>query len=185
MRDLRPLTFARDVARYRLTRATAADTATLVALNDDASAWLTARGVRQWPAGGYNAETVAHALGAGHELYLALRDGEPVGKFSLQWEDADLWGQRPPDAGYLHGCACGARLRAWARRCSIGLALASRRLGAVGCASTACVATNDALRAYYERQGFGLRGVANHGWSALYERPAAGDVATSAYSAEH
>lgn len=121
MRDLRPLTLARDVARYRLTRATAADTATLVALNDDASAWLTARGVRQWPAGGYNAETVAHALGAGHELYLALRDGEPVGKFSLQWEDADLWGQRPPDAGYLHGlcvrrgaAGLGAALLDWA-----------------------------------------------------------------------
>lgn len=86
-----------------VTRATEADAATLVALYDEASAWLMARGSRQWPPGWWTPAVVVKELRAGHEMYLARRDGEPVAKLTLQWDDAEVWGAQPPDAGYLHG----------------------------------------------------------------------------------
>ena len=159
--------------RYRLRRATEADAATLVALYDEASAWLTARGLRQWPPGWYTREMALADLRAGREVYLLLRAEEPVGKLTLQWSDPEMWGERPPDAGYVHGLSV--------RRAVAGLGLGAALLDWAGAQTRAngrrwlrldCMAANPDLRAYYERLGFTYRGEAEEGWAALYERPA-------------
>jgi len=86
-----------------ITRATEADVDALVALYDEAAAWLMARGSRQWPPGWWTPKVVAKEMRAGHELYLARRGDAPVGKLTLQWDDTEVWGEQPPDAGYVHG----------------------------------------------------------------------------------
>lgn len=110
--------------RYRLRRATESDAATVVALYDEASAWLTARGLRQWPPGWFTPAMVAEGLRAGHAIYLLLRDDEPVGKLTLQWDDPEMWGEQPPDAGYVHGLCV--------RRAIKGLGVGEALLGWAG-----------------------------------------------------
>jgi protein-tyrosine phosphatase len=157
-----------------ITRATEVDVAALVALYDEASAWLMARGSRQWPPGWWTPAVVVKELRAGHEMYLARReDGEPVGKLTLQWDDAAVWGEQPPDAGYVHGLCVS---RAIAGR-GLGAALldwAGQRVRASGrgLLRLDCMAANPVLRAWYERLGFTYRGIGDEGWAALYERPA-------------
>jgi ribosomal protein S18 acetylase RimI-like enzyme len=172
--DASPLIVPRDPAgRYCLTLATADDVATLAALYEEAAAWLTARGLRQWLTGGYTAEMAEQGMRAGHGVYLVRRDDEPVGKLTLQWDDAEMWGEQPPDAGYVHGLSV--------RRAVAGLGLGAALLDWAGAQVAAhgrrwlrldCMAANPALRAYYERHGFIYRGEAEEGWAALYERPA-------------
>lgn len=158
--------------RYRLRRATEADAATVVALYDEASAWLMARGLRQWPQGWFTPAMVVEDLRAGRAIYLLLRDDEPVGKLTLQWDDPEMWGERPPDAGYVHGLC----VRREVAGLGVGEALldwAARQVSACGrrWLRLHCMAANPGLRAYYERLGFTYRGQAEEGWAALYERP--------------
>ncbi len=157
----------------RLARATEADAATLVALYDEAGSWLLARGLRQWPPGWYTTEMALASIRAEHEVYLVRRAGEPVGKFTLQWDDVEMWGEQPPDAGYVHGLCVS--------RAAAGLGLGVALLDWAGARTAArgrrwlrldCMAANHGLRAYYERQGFVYRGEAEEGWAALYERQA-------------
>ena len=157
----------------RLTRATEADAATLVALYDEAGGWLLARGLRQWPPGWYTAEMALASIRAGHEVYLARRDSEPVGKLTLQWDDVEMWGEQPPDAGYVHGL-CVSRAVAGLGLGAALLDWAGARIAACGrqWLRLDCMAANPALRAYYERLGFVYRGEAEEGWAALYERRA-------------
>ena len=156
-----------------ITRATEADVDALVALYDEAAAWLMARGSRQWPPGWWTPKVVAKEMRAGHELYLARRGDAPVGKLTLQWDDTEVWGEQPPDAGYVHGLCVS---RAVAGR-GLGAALldwAAQRVRANGrcLLRLDCMAANPALRAYYEGLGFACRGIGDEGWAALYERPA-------------
>lgn len=160
-------------SRYTVTRATEADVPTLVALYEEAAAWLTARGLRQWVPGTYTAEEMVANMRAGHEMYLVWRADEPVGKLTLQWDDPEMWGEQAPDAGYVHGL-CVTRAVA---RVGLGAALldwAGAHVAAQGRSwlRLDCMKRNPALRAYYERQGFTFRGESGSGWSALYERPA-------------
>ncbi len=167
-----PLTVPGDPAvRYSLTRAIEADAQALVALYDEAATWLMARGLRQWAPGWYTTATVVGALRAGHELYLVWRAGAVVGKFALQWDDAAMWGEQPPDAGYIHGLCV--------RRAAAGMGLGAALLDWAGQRVAAngrrwlrldCMAANPALRAYYERLGFIYRGEGEEGWAARYER---------------
>lgn len=167
-------------ARYSLTRATEADAETLAALHEEAARWLWERGIRQWRPGEYTATHALAAIREGHEVYLARRAGAPVGTFILQWDDPEMWGERPPDAGYVHGLSV--------RRAVAGLGLgaalldwAAQRVAASGrhWLRLDCMAANPALRAYYERRGFTYRGEAEEGWAALYERPACANTVTS------
>jgi protein-tyrosine phosphatase len=157
---------------FTLARANEADAATLVALYDEAGTWLMARGLHQWQPGWYTTAMALDSLRAGHEVYLVRRAGEPVGKLTLQWDDPEMWGERPPDAGYVHGL-CVSRAVA-------GLGLGAALLDCAGQQVVAhgrrwlrldCMAANPALRAYYERLGFAYCGAAEDGWAALYERP--------------
>lgn len=165
-------------AAYTIERLDAADgegLAAFVAVHEEAATWLWERGVRQWRPGEFIIQEALDLLASGGEVYLARRDGAPAGGFTLQWEDAAVWGERSPDAGYLHALC----VRRDASGLGLGAALldyAGERVATAGRARLRldCWAGNDALRAYYERRGFTLHGLAaEHGFHvALYERAA-------------
>jgi GNAT superfamily N-acetyltransferase len=117
----------------------------------DAASWLRKRGVEQWPER-FDPDWVMPAIERG-ETWLAELDGEVVGTLVVQWEDPLFWAGYPDDAGYLHrlavsrhGDRLGARLLRWAEQHATGNRKAFMRLD--------CVASNESLRAYYERAGY-------------------------------
>jgi len=118
---------------------------------DEAAAWLQTRGIEQWPAR-FERDWVMPAIERG-ETWLAEIDGQIVASLVVQWDDALCWAGYPSDAGYLHrlavrrhGDGLGGRLLRWAER----------RAAAAGktCLRLDCVASNESLRAYYERAGY-------------------------------
>jgi GNAT superfamily N-acetyltransferase len=117
----------------------------------DAAAWLRAGGVEQWP-DRFPTEWVMPAIEAG-ETWLAELDGQIVGTLVVQWDDPLFWAGSPSDAGYLHrlavrrhGAGLGARLLRWAERQAADAGKTYLRLD--------CVASNETLRAYYERAAY-------------------------------
>ena len=117
----------------------------------EAAAWLQTRGIEQWP-DRFERDWVMPAIARG-ETWLAERDGEVVGSLVVQWEDRLLWAGYPTDAGYLHrlavrrhGHGLGARLLRWAEWHAAAAGKTFLRLD--------CVASNNMLRAYYERAGY-------------------------------
>src|SRR2546423_1211405 len=82
--------------------------------------------------------------------WLAVANGEAVGTLVVQWDDPLFWAGYPSDAGYLHrlavrrhGAGLGSRLLRWAEFHAAGAGKTHLRLD--------CVASNESLRAYYER----------------------------------
>ncbi|WP_329257375.1 GNAT family N-acetyltransferase [Actinoallomurus sp. NBC_01490] len=141
------------MAAPTVTRATEAETPLVNALLSEAAGWLAARGVDQWPHP--FPEDIVRASVLRRDTYLAWRDGDPVGTLAVYWADARFWGDRPPDAGYVHrlavaraarGDGLGARLLDWAGEL---VAARGRRWLRLDCG-----AGNTALRAFYEHLGF-------------------------------
>lgn len=134
--------------------ATVADAAVVVALRESLTGWLQARGVDQWDHGEWAVEHVA-ALARDRTLYVC-RDAEHIaGCVVLSWQDLVVWGERPPDAGYLHGLlvdrsyagrGLGHALIGWAGQQTLAAERSILRLD--------CVATNPWLRGYYTDLGF-------------------------------
>ena len=150
--------------------ATPDDAATIREVLGDVSAWLLSQGLRQWPAV-FPDEWFLPALEAG-ETWLATRDGDVVATITLQWDDEIVWGQRPPDAGYVH------RLAVRRHAAGVGRELLAWTDGEVRAAGRDfvrldCWRENPKLRAYYEASGFEHRGDAEEwGWPVTrYERP--------------
>jgi len=117
----------------------------------DAAAWLRERGVEQWP-DRFPTEWVMPAIEAG-ETWLAEHDGQIAGTLVVQWDDPLFWAGYPNDAGYLHrlavrrhGDGLGGRLLQWAERHAAAAGKVYLRLD--------CVASNESLRAYYERAAY-------------------------------
>ncbi|HEU0027906.1 MAG TPA: GNAT family N-acetyltransferase [Ktedonobacterales bacterium] len=168
-----PLTAAHTIER--LDAADSDGLAAFLAIHEEAATWLWERGIRQWRPGEFSATALQGVLAGGGEVYLARRDGAPAGGFTLQWEDVEVWGERPPDAGYLHAL-CVRRADAGTGLSAALLDYASQRVATVGRAwlRLDCWAGNNALRAYYERQGFSLYAVVEEAdyYIALYERAA-------------
>ncbi len=155
--------YTTDATRYAIARATLADLDAVIALYEERAQWLVSRGIQQWRPGDYTVEWARDNI-EHDEVYLARREGEhdgereragqPVGKFTLVWADPEVWGERPPDAGYVHGLAV-ARGEAGH---GLGVALlryAARRIAQVGrhYLRLDCLANNQALRDYYTRAG--------------------------------
>lgn len=121
----------------------------VLAVLDEAAAWLSRRGIRQWPPS-FRREWMEPALTEGRVL-LARRNGSVAGTLTLEWTDP-LWTDASA-AGYLHRLAVrraaaglGARLLTWA-----GTAVRGRDRGLL---RLDCPAGNMPLRAYYDRAGF-------------------------------
>jgi ribosomal protein S18 acetylase RimI-like enzyme len=130
------------------------DVATLVAIDEEAARWVRSLGIEPGEAPRPLSEIFAEAVARG-EMYLALRDGVPAGKITLQARDTPLWAGIPGDALYVHGLTAarafagqeiGRALLRWAEDMARERGRAYLRLD--------CNADNPALRAYYERAGF-------------------------------
>lgn len=134
--------------------AVAADVAGVLALLNDAAAWLLERGVDQWQPGQWSAESIARAIARG-ETYLMQARGRTLATVSLQWTDALMWPDASGDAGYIHRLAVardehgkdiGRILLTWTEWT---IAKRGRRLARLDCACD-----NGQLRRYYEGAGY-------------------------------
>jgi GNAT superfamily N-acetyltransferase len=157
--------------RLELTRARPEDVDEIVDILSEAAHWLLGRGIVQWP-DPFPRARVARLVERG-AFHLARLDGETVATLALLWSDPAFWGERPPDAGYVHALAVrrawagrglGARLLEWAEAEVAGAGRRYLRLD--------CLAANGDLRRYYERQGFEPRGQVDVDdlTASLYER---------------
>lgn len=132
------------------------DVPALVDLLEEAGAWLSARGIEQWPAGSNRAQEamLRHQVAAG--TVLVLRDGGRLaGGCVLSTEIDALWRRHPGRASYLHklvvaryaaGAGLGAHLVRSAESWSRARSCEWLRLD--------CWDENDALRSYYRGLGF-------------------------------
>jgi GNAT superfamily N-acetyltransferase len=155
-------------------RATHDDVAAAGSILDDATKYAATHvGFDQWPVP-FPAEELAERAERG-ELYVAEIDDEPVATLTLLWDDPSLWGERPPDAAYIHklavrrsfaGRGIGRDLVDWVEREAAAAGRDYLRLD--------CVRDDPGIRAYYEELGFEHRGDFDdpRGFTvALYERP--------------
>lgn len=140
---------------------------------NQARAWLLERGIDQWRAGSLTRERFLEWISRG-EVYLARVDGEYVGTVTLQWSDERFWGQRPPDAGYVHklairptqtGKRLGLLMLQWAEETTRAAGREYLRLD--------CAANDRKIRDYYEQAGFVYQGdkVDPRVAVSLYEKP--------------
>jgi 8-oxo-dGTP diphosphatase len=133
-----------------------------VALLEDAARWIHDRGIEQWRPGSMRAqrEVFAAAQRRG-ELFVTEEAGVLTGGFSLTASPDPIWSDRPePSALYLGklvvardhtGAGLGERILAGAERIA--------RERGVGWLRLDCVASNELLARYYQRQGYYPRGV--------------------------
>lgn len=134
----------------RMRRAAAQEIDEVLAVLDEAAAWLGARGVRQWPPR-FEREWVEPGVLAG-DTWLAVDGGQAVATVTLDRADR-LWSDRPAPAAYVHRLAVrrvaaglGARILDWAAATAAADGLRFLRLD--------CVASNRRLRDHYEAAGF-------------------------------
>ena len=134
-----------------LRRADAGDLEVVRSVLEEASAWLLARGIEQWPAR-WGDEWIVPALAEG-ETWLAADGGEVFGTITLQSRDDLVWPGEPPVAGYVHRLAVrrgaagrGADLLAWGEHQVVAAGRTLVRLD--------CWGGNARLRAYYEAAGY-------------------------------
>lgn len=134
-----------------------ADVELVGALIDDATAWVGHLGFEQWPLP-FPRDELAAAIGRG-EVYVAELGGEAVATVTVLTDDPVYWGNRPPDALYVHklavrrdraGRGVGAALVEWAARRATGLGRVFLRLD--------CLCGDPGIRRYYEGLGFEHRG---------------------------
>ncbi len=140
--------------RLTLESALPADVGDVLAVLDEAAAWLRASGVDQWP-DHFESTWVESAIERG-ETWLARLDGVVAGTITLDWEDP-LWSDLDEPAGYVHRMAVrrsatglGAVLLDWAVATSQALGCDQLRLD--------FVSSNTRLRSYYESRGFQHQG---------------------------
>jgi ribosomal protein S18 acetylase RimI-like enzyme len=117
--------------RTTIRRANGADFDAVLAVVHHATRRVQEKGFPQWKLyltdEGINQVRDAVDGVDGTEVYLAERQGKPVGAFRIQWSDGDCWADVGHDgrAGYVHmlathrvakGEALGERMLAWAER---------------------------------------------------------------------
>jgi GNAT superfamily N-acetyltransferase len=133
--------------------ATVGDVDIVGALMDEATAWVNGLGHEQWPRP-FPRDELAAAVERG-EIFVAEEDGDPIATVTVLDADPVYWGERPPDALYVHklvvrrdraGRGLGADPVAWvdARAAECG-----RRFLRLD-----CLRDDPGIRAYYERLGF-------------------------------
>lgn len=161
----------------RIRRASIEDVPVLTEIRNDAHEKKVAHGDHAWgkEGDGFTQTWVLNSLSR-REVYVVEQDGTPAGTFSLDWDDAEHWGPREPDAGYVHGICVrkGFNGRGLGRVsidwCAKKVSALDRRFVRLD-----CDAKNTKLCAYYESVGFtrvGLKPTPNSGdyvWS-LYEK---------------
>jgi predicted N-acetyltransferase YhbS len=154
-------------------RAQREDAVTVAALLDEATVWVNDLGFSQWPLPFPRDQLIA-AIDRGEVYVVESEEGEPVATVSMLSDDPVYWGDRPPDALYVHKLAV---RRDWAGR-GIGAAVvewANAEAAEAGrdFLRVDCLGDNPGIREYYEDLGFEHRGdLAFDGRKmSLYERP--------------
>jgi hypothetical protein len=129
-------------------------TGEVLAVLDEAAAWLAGRGVTQWPER-FERSWVEPSIARG-ETWLVRDADEVVATLTLDWSDP-VWADDGRASGYLHrmavrrhGAGLGRRLLGWAAGMTHVSGREFLRLD--------CVAANRGLRAYYAAAGFAHRG---------------------------
>jgi ribosomal protein S18 acetylase RimI-like enzyme len=147
-----------------IVRAGLADYDAVMAILREAADWISACGNPPWNHWYMDAgERILRERLARHEVYLARRDDVSVGTVTIQWNDAETWGDHGLDgsAGYIHaiaiarsvgGMRVGERLLEWAVDTIAARGRQFVRLDAI--------AVNAVLCSYYEQRGFRSIGTA-------------------------
>jgi GNAT superfamily N-acetyltransferase len=134
-------------------RAQHEDAVTVAGLLDEASAWVDDLGFSQWPLP-FPRDQIAAAIERGEIYVVEAEDGDAVGTVSMQLDDP-YWGDRPPDALYVHklvvrrdqaGRGIGAAIVEWANAEAAEAGREFLRLD--------CLGDNPGIRTYYEDLGF-------------------------------
>lgn len=148
---------------FGVIRADAEKSSEVLAIVQDAAAWLASRRIPQWTY--YATERgIAHVHRRieHDEVYLFLNaTGQSIGTVCIQWTDMQYWGDRGNDgrAGYIHqlairrsvgGQGIGSDILEWAVS---HIRNAGRSVVRLDCATS-----NSVLCAYYERHGFARSG---------------------------
>jgi GNAT superfamily N-acetyltransferase len=147
------------------------DAVTVAGLLDEASAWVDDLGFNQWPLP-FPRDQIAAAIDRGEVYVVEGEDGEAVATVTMLQDDP-YWGDRPPDAFYVHklvvrrdraGRGIGAAIVEWANAEAAEAGREFLRLD--------CLGDNPAIRTYYEDLGFQHRDdiVADGRKLSLYER---------------
>jgi GNAT superfamily N-acetyltransferase len=154
-------------------RALPADAAVAAEILDEASAFIATLGFGHWPVP-FPQDELAYRIERG-ELYVVEVEGEAAATLTLLWDDPPFWGERPPDAVYLHklavrrafaGRGLGAAIVEWVDEHAAAAGRSYVRLD--------CQREDAGIRSYYERLGFEHRGDKDDDSRfavALYERP--------------
>ena len=154
-------------------RAHQEDAVTVAELLDEATVWVNDLGFSQWPLP-FPREQLAAAIDRGEVYVVESEDGDAVATVSMLLDDPMYWGDRPPDAFYVHklavrrdqaGRGIGAAIVEWANAEAAEAGRAFLRLD--------CLGENPGIRDYYEDLGFQHRGdlVLDGRKMSLYERP--------------
>ncbi|MDE1819688.1 MAG: GNAT family N-acetyltransferase [Euryarchaeota archaeon] len=134
--------------------ATEADLAVVLGLLTEAAEWAHERGIERWWPAPFPESWVLPSIER-REVVVASWRGEVVGRLTLTREDPRMWGERPPEAGYVHRLAVRREL---AHR-ELGGALLSyaenevRRWGRSKLRLDVSATNLDLIR-YYLRKGF-------------------------------
>jgi GNAT superfamily N-acetyltransferase len=154
-------------------RAHQEDAVTVAGLLDEATVWVNDLGFSQWPLP-FPREQLAAAIHRGEVYVVESEDGDAVATVSMLLDDPTYWGDRPPDAFYVHklavrrdqaGRGIGAAIVEWANAEAAEAGREFLRLD--------CLGENPGIRDYYEDLGFQHRGdlVLDGRKMSLYERP--------------
>jgi ribosomal protein S18 acetylase RimI-like enzyme len=139
--------------RLLVRTATLNDLPAVYEILDEAGAWLSRRGIHQWPTP-YPREPINRAY-ADRMLWVGSRGGRIVATMRTAHHDPDVWGDDLLPALYVHALAVrrepasrgsGLELLRWAVRAAADAGLVAVRLD--------CWAENWRLRHYYEQAGF-------------------------------
>lgn len=145
----------------------------IIAVLDSAAHWLTAKRITDpWHPGEWPRARIIESIEHG-EVHLARLRQRNVATITLQWSDELFWPNYPADAGYIHrlavatgfhGKEVGPHLLRWAELKAKENGKKYLRLN--------CMASNLALRKYYERAGFICCGELREprGLASLYEK---------------
>jgi GNAT superfamily N-acetyltransferase len=147
-----PEPIATAIGSVEIQSAVADDLDEVLNVLNQAALWLASRGINQWRIDGFPRHLIAGDISRG-EVYVARREGQVVGTFTLQWRDELFWPGAAGEAGYIH--------RISVRREARGLGIELLKFAERVTASTGrkllrldCYAGNQALCSYYERVGF-------------------------------
>jgi GNAT superfamily N-acetyltransferase len=133
--------------------ATLEDVEIVGSLLDEATAWVNELGHEQWPRP-FPRKEIAAAIARG-EVFVGEIASRPVATVTVLAADPLFWGQRPPDALYIHklavardhsGQGLGAELVDWVNARAAEAGRTHLRLD--------CLRDDPGIRAYYEQLGF-------------------------------